>query len=158
MDYTGILRDFVSQLGRVSGLPGLGLNESGHAAVSFNRAVTIHFQARSEDILFYAGLGDLPEDAQLEAACHLLQANFLWKETNGATLSLTLEGEIVLSQILVPDGEIDFPAFQERFAAFARTAAHWRERVLSLSEPRASEEPADPAEGDGTMPSFAMRI
>lgn len=154
MNPADILSNLVGQLGRHSGLPGLGLDENSHAAITFNQAVTIHFQARDADILLYASLGGLPEDNPQAAMRRLLRANFLWRDTGGATLSLTPGGETVLAQAL-PPGDLDFSAFQERFTAFARTAARWKESWQQASSENAAPETA--ASGE-ELPSFAIPI
>jgi hypothetical protein len=160
MTATELLDNLVNQLGWIAGLPGLQLDEDGHASLVFNQAVTIHLQARDteNDILLYAAPAALPEENGYAVALKLLRANFLWRDTGGATLSLAGDDEVMLTQKLSIEN-LDLTAFQERFTTFARTALKWKEQVESpAGEPIAGGAPPLDIKLEEELPAFATRI
>lgn len=151
MNLTSILSDLVSELGALSGLPGLALDGSGHASILFNGTTNVHMQARAEDILLYGVLGALASD---QVATLLLRANFLWQHTAGATFSLSDSGHIVLCLKMGADA-LTFESFQQRLVAFAQSLQQWHDQLAA----HAAETPSgDESHADGDIPHFAIPI
>lgn len=151
MNPASILSAIVSELGDLTGLPGLALDSSGHAAILFNGTTNVNMQTRAEDILLYGVLGALASD---QVATLLLRANFLWQHTAGATFSLSESGHIVLC-LKVGAEALTFEAFQQRLVAFAQSFQQWHDQLAA----HASETPAGgESHADGDIPHFAIPI
>ena len=153
MNPTTVLSEFVSQLGANSGLPGLGLDDSGHAAIRFDGAVNIHMQARATDVVLYAVLGTLTSE---KTAALFLRANFLWQHTGGATFSLAPSGHVVLCIKVEVEG-LNFEGFQARLVAFAQSCEEWTAQLEAQASDSA-EAVTMAADADVDIPHFAIPI
>ena len=94
-----LLRD----LGGLVGLPELGLDADGHCSLVFDGRVEVDLAyAEGDDRLTVAALlGRLPADAPAERYLELLDANFFWRGTEGATLGVERDsGTVVLLEAL----------------------------------------------------------
>lgn len=102
------------------------------------------------DVVFFALLG-APGDARLnDVALVLLEANYLWAGTGGATLGLNAQtGQVALSGRM-PLDTLDGDALASLLAAFADSASFWGRFVRG-------ELPADQAQAAMPSMNFALR-
>ena len=81
----GLLRAF----GEAIGIPSLSFDESGSCCLVFDAdiLVNIAFEERLGRLVLFSYLGAAPGYGQGQALSMLLQGNFFWQGTDGATLA-----------------------------------------------------------------------
>jgi len=132
-----LLADF----GNALGLEGLSLDESGHCCLSFDDiVVSIESVGDSSLVLLYSGLGILPADAGREVYIRLLEANYFFHGTAGATIGLDASSrEAVITRVLDAAGMkvLDWEAALKGFIDAA-------ENCKALLQARADNAPSSP--------------
>lgn len=93
-----LLADF----GNALGLDGLALDDKGYCCLSFDELlVNIEAVGDSTLVLLYSSVGVLPADAAPEIYRSLLDANYFFQGTAGATVGLDLAaGTVVLTRVV----------------------------------------------------------
>ena len=134
----------LEEFGTLLGVEGVQLDESGCAALGFDNVV-VNFEVDEdrERLLLSAYLGE-PQADRLKTYELLLDANFCWQGTGGATLSLqrATGGVVLFDAIATP--RLDLQALESRLQTFVNTAEVW---TAQLAQPAPS--PDDSAEEPG---------
>jgi hypothetical protein len=146
-----LLRD----LGKLVGLGELGLDADGRCRLLIDGRLEIEISTgEGDDRLILAALvGELKADAPPELYATLLDANFFWRGTNGATLGVERESRTVVLLETLPLAGLDIGRLEGRLQAFVNSAEAWVERL------------ADAPAGDGIVagdaasrpPEFMLR-
>lgn len=152
--------EWVRELGKELGLPGLGLDENGVCGIAFDE-IQLTFESmpdRSRTVV-YAPLGpalfSLDSRKLLSAA---LSANLFGAGTSGAVLALDeRKGDLVLWKTLSPETYGAIGEFVRELEAFLETAQRWRQKVLEASRLDEAAPPAA-AETGGSIPSGMWRF
>jgi hypothetical protein len=114
----------LGEFGKQIGLDDLRLDDNGYAALAFDVVVNLEYDEEPERLLMSAYLGE-PQGERLKTYELLLDANFCWQGTAGATLSLEREtGGIVLFQAL-PARALERQALEAALETFVNTADAW---------------------------------
>ena len=101
-------------------------------------------------VLFAADLGDPPPDGRDRLLRVLLEANDLFRDTAGATLSLDPDRGRIRLQRTIPTDALAQGGVSVAFAAFADTASAWQQLVADF---RAAPPEKSAAEApDGALP------
>lgn len=143
-----LLTDF----GNALGLDGLSLDESGYCCLSFDEVVVnIESVGESSLVLLYSSLGALPADAGPEVYRRLLDANYFFQGTGGATIGLdTGTGAVAITRVVEAAGMevLDWEAAIKAFIDAAERGAE-----LLSAEPGSSER----GEAAPEVPSHVLR-
>lgn len=123
-DINQLLADF----GKYLGLESLALDESGYCCLTFDEVyVNIEAVGDSSLVLLYSSLGVVPEDAGREVYARLLEANYFFHQTAGATVGLESgTGLVAMTQIVdvahmeLPDWEAVMKGFIDAAESCAR--------------------------------------
>ncbi|MCD2512392.1 type III secretion system chaperone [Comamonas endophytica] len=107
--------------------------------------LTLRLEPRQQALLAYAQVHALPETGAESVLLHLMAANHVWEESQGATWSLH-GGQLTLARLL-PLRDLDAGQLAQELARFADVALGEQQRLQSLAGP--------PAYGQG-LPVFAM--
>lgn len=115
-------------------------------------AVTVIMHGLDEcgAVLFAADLGEPPPEGRERLMRVLLQANDLFRDTAGATLSLDPDRGCIRLQRAMPTDTLALGGVGVAFTSFADTAAAWQKLVVDFRAAppeKSAEEPAD-----GTLP------
>ncbi|MDR0444928.1 MAG: type III secretion system chaperone [Puniceicoccales bacterium] len=117
-------------------LDSLFLDEKDHCILLFDDKVILNMELDEErsQFIIYAYLGMVPFNNKENVYELLLQANFFWQETQGATLAL--DGQ---TQTLVLLHSFDIPFrqpenFEEDLASFVETAERWIQKLSDILE------------------------
>jgi hypothetical protein len=124
----GIFAQFIAALARQTGID-LQIDENDACALVFDDIpVTLQYFRNDGRILFYGILGEIPSDAAARQALYarLLEANFLFHKTGGATLAVNESAGVVTFQqaeLALALSEADFLNLLE---SWVQLAAYWR--------------------------------
>lgn len=139
-DQVGLL---LRELGQRLGLADLDLDEDGHAALAFDDVlVDFEFDAAQEGrLLLYAYLGE-PQGGEPAALLRaMLEANFFWRGTGGATLSLERATGGAVLALPVAIAGLDYGTFERTLEGFVAAAETWMKRLAAAAaEPAAATE------------------
>lgn len=119
--FTRTLSDFASRLG----LEGLALDEQGAATLRVDDAIEFNLveSADGQTVTAFVDLGPLGEDADdPDTLRQLLQANYFWSGTGGATLSLHPDTGSVLLARQFPANRMTADLLEEVFQQFVEFA------------------------------------
>jgi hypothetical protein len=138
----------LGEFGREIGLPGLALDEDGHAALAFDD-VLVNFEVEEGDerLLLYAYLGEIRGDAAASMRA-MLEANLFWRGADGGTLAMERATGGVVLELAVPTASLDRSKLQATLERFINTAEDWAQRI---GEGRAAKADADAAESPAMM-------
>lgn len=137
------LQAVLDELGRLAGLGSLPLDADGRLTLAFDGRleVTLEHEPDEGRLILWALLAELGTERPLALLGELLDANFLWQGTGGATLSLERgSGKVVLSQAL-PTMGLEVTAMQRALEGFVTAAMHWSRHIVQggSNEPNDSE-------------------
>ena len=146
-------RDTVQQIlgdfGKTIGLDGLELDGEGYCCLMIDNdlVINIEFDEPGVRLMLYSKLGR-PGPDRLAALTEIMEANYLGRGTDGATLGIEPgSGAIVLSRE-VPVAGIDVPGFSNALERFVNMAESWTKRLGEASSPAPpSEAPEHPPVG-----------
>lgn len=134
-DINRLLRDFGNHLG----LDSLALNEDGYSCLAFDEIyVNIEAIGESSWVLLYTSLGKVAHDAGQDVYMRLLEANYFFQQTAGASLGLeTGTGLAVMTQAVnLADMESsDLEAVMKAFVDAAEGCAQLCNGVQGRAQP-----------------------
>ena len=126
-----MVQDVLAELGRLIGLGALPLNAEGRLTLTFDSAleVTLEHEPEDERLVLWALLGELGVDRSPALLNELLDANFLWHATGGATLAVEqASGRVVIAQALSLAG-LTAVTLERAIEGFVNAATHWGRRI-----------------------------
>lgn len=134
------LNALLNDLGLMFGLAGLGLDEDDRCsfAVSPTQAIDLFLDEERGSVLLATIAGPLPPTGRGQILTDMMQANFGWRGTEGATLALGPEDDVLLHRELPLEDGLDLTTFYERLQSFVGVADAWRD-YLERREPTDTE-------------------
>ena len=134
---------------------GLGVGElvleEGRALIGVDDVVVIvHYLEEPDQVLLYAEVAPLPEKGREALYAALLEGQSFFKDTAGATLSVSREISGIFLQILQPMRMLDAAAFLNLLEHFVHVVLYWRKVCAELTGEEAAPQTAAP-EGLASM-------
>jgi hypothetical protein len=124
----------VSELGAATGLEDFALDDDGTATLEFDGSeVCLAGDSEGESITLFAPVKAGDDASTLRRA---LSANFLWRETSGATFALEPSSGRLALQLRLPLVGVDYPRFAailEEFLDRVNWADSWNVEETSTS-------------------------
>ncbi len=153
------LDESLKHVGTILGLEGIELNEKGQCVLSFDEKIVVQFQAKEEkeQAVLMSFIGTVKGDLE-KGYGTLLEGNFLWRETGGATLALEEKEE--LPQVVLVE-KLSLPllnneTFEKILERFVNCAELW---IDKLNTPFvADSQNVTTAEADKNLEAFALKI
>ena len=144
--------DLMQHLGKHYGLDSVTMTEENSCTLIINgfHVIFVYFE-KGEQLLLAAPIGDLPTENREHLLLRLLQAQFFFDKTGGATLAVDPEGQFVSIQVVLPLQIVTFDNIAVIAEGFVRTAEHWH-AIICPDEAHASQEnnEAHQASGEGS--------
>lgn len=130
----------LAALGARLGLPGLRADAAGTCVLTIDGALDLRLVLApgGATLVLFAVLGTLTGTMSgtmtgtvdtPRLAADMLRANYLWRGTDGATLSLDPEDDAVLLARRLPLAALDAPGLEDHLERFVRIATTWRARL-----------------------------
>jgi hypothetical protein len=138
------LNALLDDLGMMLGIGSLSLDEDDRCAFGLDalQAVDLFLDEERGTVLLATPVERLPPTGRRKVLTDMLQANFLWRGTEGATLALGPEDDVLLHRELPLDEGLDLETLHAALQSFVTVAAAWREYLR-----RRMPEDADAASG-----------
>jgi hypothetical protein len=127
------------------------IEDNTYACLVAEDGLALHFRVDPaiEEVILLAPLARIPPYARPAVAQGLAEANYLWRETGGATLSIDPKsGHAVLGHRL-PLQVFDQARFNEWVERFASNADVWRQRVDQMAAAELANLTGSPPPSDG---------
>ena len=136
MDARTEVNELLTQLGHSLRLDGLFLDEEDHCILLFDDKIILNVELDEErsQLVVYAYLGMVPIEHKEHIYELLLQSNFFWRKTKGATLALDKQTQTLV--LLYPfELPLRHPKnFEDDLATFVETAEEWIQKVDDILE------------------------
>ncbi|MEZ5581677.1 MAG: type III secretion system chaperone [Candidatus Competibacteraceae bacterium] len=146
------MHQLIKDLGREIGLPEMAMDENDFVCLFTNDGVVLNLDYHEdEDVLvMYATVGEIPDDQRLQLYQELLQANFFWQSTAGATMCIDHTAERVMLMTNITVGDLDLPKLMAVLDHFTGLAWVWSDRIRELT----GQESKTESPKDGTTPGM----
>ena len=131
-----------------TGIPRIDLSEADSAALPFGEGMLLHVQYRKAipEVVFTVPLGTVPQEKRAQVFERLLEANFYWIGTRGATLSYHADIEQVVLQYQEVVTHLTPDRLQSVLEGFLAVAIEWKETLAKLLEEAGEEAFPPPAD------------
>ena len=128
----GGMQGLLAAFGRQVGLDDLAFGEDGHCVLAIDGViVNLECDERRGLLLIYAALG-MPDGDLAAVHAALLHANYLGIETNGMTLALRPQDNMLVMSRWLDTRPLDLQDFEAALQAFVDTAEAWTARLPGL--------------------------
>lgn len=120
----------LNDLGKIVGIPDLALRDGQCALLIDDRLELEISHADGDDRLVLAALlGKMPADAGPERYLDLLDANFFWRGTEGATLGIDRDSDSVVLVDSIHVANLHAGDLEAKLGRFVRAAQDWTARI-----------------------------
>ena len=144
MNSANVMKNLFSEFGAAIGLPELQPDEENRCNLMFDEvAVSFELSPHEDSIYIYAYLGDMPAGAPKALPAALLDANYLFRGTGGATIGMDeATGRVVM--VRAADlSTLRQSTFQSLVEEFVNLAELWQKKLAGF--PMGTEEEPLPA-------------
>lgn len=129
-----VAADILGEFGRSIGIPELRFDDRNACSLIFDAdiLVNIGLEVEQDRLVLFSYLGDLSRAIGGRQCAAMLEGNFFWRGTGGATLSLeTASGGALLMQA-VPLSGLRAGLFHDMVESFVNMAEYWMGRLRDL--------------------------
>ena len=149
MSDTPDLAALLDQAGRLAGIGSLVFDAQGRCMLVCHDQLAVHLAAGDDSLglTLTAFLGPVRKGCEEAVYGQLLDANFYWQGSAGATLSLALDPRIgvVMHKDIEIDERVDAEALAGELAGFTSAALHWQDFLDTIDPAVNGPPPAGPA-------------
>ena len=147
----------LAELGADLGLPGLAFDEAGRCRLAIDELQVEIERAGDGSALFLTCLvGELPDTGRETAMGRLLDANFLFKGTGGATLGVASGSDVVVLAYRTPSTGLGLLELRQMLESFTAAGEH-AGRLLLETGHGAVASPGPSSRAVMREPSFIIR-
>lgn len=142
---------------------GLGLGEmvleEGYALIGVDDvAVSVQYLEEADQALLYAEVAPLPEEGREALYAALLEGQSFFRDTAGATLSISRELGAVFLQIVQPLRLLDAASFLTLLEHFVHVVQYWRKVCTAGEDAGGTPAAAEDAPGVPDAGAFLLRV
>ena len=82
--------ELMAELARAADIADLAIEDDRYACLTIDDTFALHirFEEGANEIYLFSNLGEIPEAAEATLCRRFLDANYLWQETGGGTISV----------------------------------------------------------------------
>jgi hypothetical protein len=136
----------LAEFGKGIGIPQLAFDEGGYCCLFFDEiVVNLELDEETEQLSLYSNVGDLPEDVKPGFYEALLEANYFFRNTGGATLGIDRNARLVALVYRVSYPTLNLVQFERIIENFVNVTETWIRKVRELDAP--GEAPAQESAG-----------
>ena len=129
-----VMQDLFKEFGNEIGIPDLQPDEENRCNLMFDDvAVSFELSHNEDSIYIYSYLGDAPYENREEFYAKLLDANYTFKYTKGATLGMEYSSKRVL---LIREYGLEamrLANFESVVEGFVNLAEYWKQKMPTLT-------------------------
>lgn len=150
------MQNLLCEFGASVGIPSLALDEDNRCNLVFDDiAVSFELSKAEESFYLYSYLGDAPGENREKVYAMLLDANYIFRHTRGATLGMEDASKKI---ILIREYRLErmrLADFESLVEEFVNLAEYWKQKIITLAS--AFDEAVSGGEG-GISEAHAMKV
>jgi len=132
-----LLEDF----GKLVEIPELKFDEDGYCCLFFDDiAINLELDEEENRLYIYSHIGRVPEENKRDFYEMLLKANYFCFETQGGTLGINDDAEVVMLTYHIPFSVLDLTQFETLFGKFADLAKKWKQKIKDFDKKEERQE------------------
>lgn len=120
------------EFGRSIGLPDLRFDKDGTCVLAFDETVIFINSEKDNALTIYAPLAEVPEEKKATIQPMLLNANFLFQATRGATLSMAEYSSYATIAIRIKASLLNLKSLTEATEEFIQLVDFWQQHMASM--------------------------
>lgn len=153
-DVAPLYAELVSALGLEAALP----DEDGQLSLAINDALVVSLGYRADDdaVVLFSYLGAVPEFERASTLQRILEGNFAWHETAGATLGIEAACAAVTLMKALPRALLTGAALVREVSAFAEVAIRWSGALAQLADMSQTAQAAPQALPEVPVPGLSI--
>lgn len=125
-----VMNNLLSSFGKVIGIPGLKFDEDNYCCLLFDDVcINLELDERTGQLCINAPLGPIPEDADPVFFEMLLEANYFFRQTGGATLGMNRAANVIHLVYQIPAAGLDLVQFEQIMENLISIAETWMEKI-----------------------------
>ncbi|MEM9044408.1 MAG: type III secretion system chaperone [Pseudomonadota bacterium] len=134
--------DLIAKLGAEIGFPDLALDEGGFVAIvnDDTTVLNIDYYEEEQAIVMYATVAELTDETRFDIYEEMLMANFMWKETLGATLCISPTTEHALLMASIETDDLDYQTFSKFYQNVHRLTWAFSDRFKKIAGDESADE------------------
>lgn len=105
-------------------------------------------------MVLFSFLGELPRASRARQLAAMMEGNFFWQGTGGATLSLEVGSRSGVMMMPVPLAGLTAQALHDMVEDFVNTTEEWIERLRRLAD----MDDRETVRHDDTSPALGLRV
>jgi hypothetical protein len=131
MDWKEEVNCLLQKLGKILDLSSLTLDSNNHCLILFDDKIVLNLELSEEDqaLIIYSYISVVPFAGKELVLEILLEANFFWKISNGATFALDKQTQTLVLEQKFSLPLVNFNSFEDNLAVFVDVAEAWIERI-----------------------------
>lgn len=115
-------------------MPQLQPDGDGVCQITIDERFVVNVGWREPLVVWFAPVGALGPAGRSHTLASLLQANLFWRETGGATLALSTDGETVVLGYQAPVADLSQEDIASLLHWFADQTAYWVSQLVTLQQ------------------------
>ena len=138
--------------GEKVGIPEMGFDEDGYCCLFFDDLViNLEIDEETERLFFYSNIGELADKKSEKFYEMLLEANFLFRETEGAVIGIDTQGNVVCLCYQMPLKLVNEETFEAVLENFVNLTERWTQKIRDFTL-------EDSAEEEMRMSDFSLKV
>jgi hypothetical protein len=131
MDCVKEVNHLLQRLGKVLDLSALALDANNHCLILFDDKIVLNLEVCEEDetLVIYSYISVVPFAGKELVLEILLEANFFWKISNGATFAIDKQTQTLVLQQKFPIPLPNPNSFEDNLAVFVDVVEAWMKRI-----------------------------
>ncbi|MDR1906855.1 MAG: type III secretion system chaperone [Puniceicoccales bacterium] len=134
MDYKKEVNDLLKELGKVLDLSSLVLDMNNHCLILFDDKIVLNLELQEEmgALIVYSYISIVPFAGKELILEILLEANFFWKISHGATFAIDKQTQTLVLQKKFPLPLAKPESFQDELGVFVDVVEAWMKRIDNI--------------------------
>jgi hypothetical protein len=131
MDYKKEVNNLLRELGRVLDLSSLELDTNNHCLILFDDKIVLNLELQEEEgtLIVYSYISVVPFAGKELILEILLEANFFWKISHGATFAIDKQTQTLILEQKFPLPLEKPESFQDELGVFVDVVEAWMKRI-----------------------------
>ena len=135
------VQKILASFGESLGISNLKFDEDNYCCLLFDEVcINLEADVKTGQIFFNSPLGPIPENGDQAFFEMLLEANYFYRETGGASLAMNRDANIVQLIYSIPYQGLDLVQFEQIMESLVNLSESWTQKILVYEPARVDED------------------